>query len=118
METMSYKTFVWPGNPHTYREEWSREQAIAYFGQAGHPDKTRLLAYRPYDFFRVYRCGELTEYFYGAMLPSTGYVPHFQLMLHTPGMVLQFPSPQNPFQPSPFVSRPNILSTFRQSTFS
>ena len=25
METMSYKTFVWPGNPHTYREEWNRE---------------------------------------------------------------------------------------------
>ena len=96
------------------REKWSREQAIAYFRSAGHPDKTRLLSYRPYDYFQVYRCGELTEYFYGAMLPSTGYVPHFQLMLHAPGLVLQFPSPQHPHRPSPFLSRPNILAAFRQ----
>lgn len=25
MEKLSYKTFVWPNNPHTYREECSRE---------------------------------------------------------------------------------------------
>lgn len=25
MDHMSYKTFVWPNNPHTYKEEWSRE---------------------------------------------------------------------------------------------
>lgn len=25
MECMSYKTFVWPNNPASYREEWSRE---------------------------------------------------------------------------------------------
>ncbi len=25
MEKMSFKTFVWPQNPHTYREEWLRE---------------------------------------------------------------------------------------------
>ena len=25
MEKMSYKTFVWPRNPHTYRENWVRE---------------------------------------------------------------------------------------------
>jgi len=25
MDSMSYKTFVWPNNPHTYQEVWSRE---------------------------------------------------------------------------------------------
>lgn len=25
MDYMSYKTFVWPNNPHTYREEYARE---------------------------------------------------------------------------------------------
>ncbi|MBE5787384.1 MAG: nucleoside kinase [Clostridiales bacterium] len=97
------------------REKWSREQAIAYFQAAGREDKMRLLAYRPYDYFPVYRCGGLTEYFYGIMLPSTGYVSHFRLLLHDPGMVLQMPSPQDPSLPAPFISRPNILATFRQS---
>ena len=97
------------------REKWSREQAIAYFKETDHMDKTRLLSYRPYDYFWVYRCGGLTEYFYGAMLPSTGFVPHFHLMFHAPGMVLQMPSPKAPDRPAPYISRPNILSTFRQS---
>lgn len=97
------------------KEQWSRSDAIEYFRQNGHMDKVNLLSYRPYDYFPIYRCGTLCEYFYGAMLPSTGYVPHFKLRLHFPGMVLQFPSPQAPDKPSPYVSRPKILSAFSQS---
>ena len=97
------------------REVWSREKAIAYFMKMGREDKTRLLAYRPYDYFPVYLCGGMAEYFYGAMLPSTGYVSAFRLRLQGDGMVLQMPSPQNPKAPAPFVSRPKILETFAQS---
>lgn len=97
------------------RQKWSREKAIAYFQQEGEEDKTRLLAYRPYDFFNVYLCGGMAEYFYGAMLPSTRYVPAFHLMPLAPGMVLQMPSPKNPAVPAPFASLPKHLAAFAQS---
>ena len=97
------------------RQRWSREKAIEYFHDQGETDKMRLLAYRPYDYFNVYLCGGMAEYFYGAMLPSTGYVPVFRLLLHAPGMVLQMPSPQDPAHPAPFVSRPKHLASFAQS---
>ena len=97
------------------RERWSREKAIAYFQENGHPDKTRLLTYRPYDYFPVYLCGGMAEYFYGAMLPSTGYVSAFRLMLLGNGIVLQMPGPDDPKHPAAFVSRPKILSSFAQS---
>lgn len=97
------------------RQQWSREKAIAYFEKEGELDKTRLLAYRPYDFFNVYLCGGIAEYFYGAMLPSTRFVSAFQLMLHQPGMVLQMPSPKNPAVASPFSCRPKHLAAFAQS---
>ena len=97
------------------KETWTRQQAIDYFLQEGHEDKARLLAYRTFDYFNVYLCGGMAEYFYGAMLPSTGYVPVFKLCLNAPGMVLQFPSPADPKRPAPFVSRPRILETFAQS---
>ena len=97
------------------RETWTREAAIRYFEREGQPDKTRLLAYRPYDFFRVYRCGGMAEYFYGLMLPSTGRVSCFQLLPYPPGMVLQLPDEKNPSVPSPFVSRPRHMEVFRQS---
>ena len=97
------------------KERWSREKAIAYFEREGHPDKTRLLAYRPYDYFNVYLCGGMAEYFYGAMLPSTGYVSAFHLRRYGAGMVLQMPAPDDPGTPAPFVGRPKILSAFAQS---
>ena len=97
------------------REKWSRERAIQYFMRTGHEDKTRLLAYRPYDYFPMYLCGGIAEYFYGVMLPSTGYVSAFHLRLQRTGMVLQMPSPDDPAHASPFVSRPKILECFAQS---
>ena len=97
------------------REKWSRKKAIAYFRDTDRLDKTRLLAYRPYDYFPVYLCGGIAEYFYGAMLPSTGWVSAFRLRLQGTGMVLQMPSPADPAHPAPFVSRPKILESFAQS---
>ena len=97
------------------RESWTREAAIRYFEQEGEQDKTRLLAYRPYDFFQVYRCGGMAEYFYGAMLPSTGRVSCFRLLPYPPGMVLQLPDENDPSVPSAFVSRPRHMEVFRQS---
>ncbi len=97
------------------KEQWSRETAMDYFQKEGQWDKARLLSYRPYDYFPVYLCGGMAEYFYGAMLPSTGYVKAFRLLLHAPGMVLQMPSPKDPQIPAPFISRPKHLNAFRQS---
>lgn len=97
------------------REQWSRKKAIDYFQSTNQMDKTRLLAYRPYDYFPVYLCGGIAEYFYGVMLPSTGWVSAFRLRLHGKGMVLQMPSPANPQKPAPYVSRPKFLACFAQS---
>ena len=97
------------------KETWTRQKAIDYFQKEGHEDKAKLLSYRTFDYFHVYLCGGMAEYFYGSMLPSTGYVPVFQLRLNAPGMVLQMPSPADPKHPAPFVSRPKFLETFAQS---
>ncbi len=97
------------------KETWTREQAIRYFSQHGMEEKAHLLSYRPYDYFNVYCCDGLAEYFYGAMLPSTGYVMKFKLKCHAPGMVLQMPSPQDMTRPAPFVEREKHLAVFAQS---
>ncbi len=97
------------------RETWTREKAIKYFGDEGEYDKMRLLAYRPYDYFNVYLCGGMAEYFYGAMLPSTGYVPSFDLILNGDGLVLQMPAPADPSTPAPYIARPKHFKAFEQS---
>ncbi len=97
------------------KETWSREEAIRYFEELGWPDKARILRYRPHENISMYRIGNLCEYFYGAMLPSTGYVKVFALKPHFPGLILQFPSPAAPGAPAPYVPRPKHLRVFAES---
>ncbi len=97
------------------KELWIRDKAIEYFKQEGQEDKVQLLSYRPNYDFPVYRCGGMWEYFYGAMLPSTGWVSVFELRPHHPGLVIQMPGPENPAVPAPYVERPKHLHIFAQS---
>lgn len=97
------------------QELWTREQAIAYFEKEGWQDKAELLRYRPKADIRMYRIGPLCEYFYGAMLPSTGYVRGFALKPHFPGVVILSPAPDKPDEPAPYVPRAKFLRQFATS---
>ena len=97
------------------RVEMSREQAIAYFEQCGESDKVRLLRYRPSERFTLYRAGDMMEYFYGVMTPSTGYTPVFDLALQLPGLVLLLPQEDAPDRPAQPVQLPKLMKTFAQS---
>ncbi|NLC33609.1 MAG: nucleoside kinase [Clostridiales bacterium] len=100
-----------------HRHKWSREKAIEYFRNKGDFDKANLLSYRPYDYFTIYELDGLYEYFYGAMLPSTGYTSVFDMRLHAPGLVALMPSAQNPNLPAEYISLPKHMATHRQSNY-
>jgi uridine kinase len=95
----------------------TKREAIEHFSAAGDKKKTRLLSYRPFEHFNVYECGGVTEYFYGAMLPTTGRVPVFALRHFSPGFVMLLPSLKNPNVPATFVSYPKQMATFAQSNY-
>ena len=97
------------------KEMWTRSEAIAYFEKEGWQDKAELLRYRSRDKIAMYRIGSLCEYFYGAMLPSTGYIRAFRVKPHFPGVVLLAPSPEKPDEPAPYVPRAKFLRQFSQS---
>ncbi len=98
------------------RRVWNLMDAIRYFEVSGQPDKVALLRTRPYTTFKMYRCGDMWEYFYGAMTPSTGYVPVFDLVMMSTGFVLQLPDPEEPSESAPYIDRPKHLHVFEQST--
>lgn len=97
------------------RTRWTKQQAVDYFTALGWKDKAELLRYRPFDFFTIYQCDDLCEYFYGAMLPSTGMTSAFSIRFHPPGLILQMPSPADPTVPAPYVSRPKHMTMFYES---
>ncbi len=93
----------------------SKREAIAYFEKNGAPDKVKLLKYRPYNTFPLYQLGEMMDYFYGVMAPSTGLIDVFDLSLYTPGVVLQLPDPEQPALPSPVRRLPKLVNAFAES---
>ena len=93
----------------------SREDAKALFRARGELDKVRLLHYRPYEHFQLYECDGMPEYFYGEMVPSTGYVPVFDLRLLLPGLALLLPDRADPSRASRLVELPKLMRTFAES---
>lgn len=97
------------------KSRWSREAAIEYFRRQGQADTVRLLGYRPFDFFNVYTCDGLSEYFYGGMAKSTGEIRSFALRFYYPGMVLLLPGEDLCGPPAPFAERPQLMRTYAQA---
>ncbi len=61
------------------------------FHDRGMYDKERLLYYRRSSRVNLYEIDGLLDYFYGYMVPSTGYLKYFDLELYEDGYVLLFP---------------------------
>ena len=93
----------------------SKREAIAYFEKNGEMDKVELLKYRPYNTFTLYQLGEMMEYFYGVMAPSSGVIDVFDLSLYLPGLVLQLPDPAHPETASPVRQLPKLAGVFAES---
>ena len=98
------------------KREWSLDDAIAYFEERGQQDKVELLKRRTVPFFSMYECGGMHEYFYGAMVPSTGYVKAFGVQ-HLPGrgLAILTADPEHPDRPAAYIDRPKHLRVFDQS---
>ena len=88
------------------------EQAIEMFRAQGYDDKVRLLHYRRADVV-VYELHGVCDYFYGYMVPSTGYLTYLALQFYPPGWILRFPRRYEPSRLSPFRDSPKLAAVFR-----
>lgn len=61
------------------RKEISIEEAKALFERKHQADKTALLEYRRKPYLMTYVLDDFQDYFYGYMVPSTGYLKYFRL---------------------------------------
>lgn len=67
------------------------DKAEAMFHAYGMRDKERLLHYRRSSRVNIYELDGMKDYFYGFMVPSTGFLTEFALVPYETGFVLQFP---------------------------
>ena len=73
------------------RKTISKEEAIKVYSKRGYDDKVELMKYRPEDHVNQHECGDYSNYMYGYLVPSTGYLKDYKLQIYHPGFIVQIP---------------------------
>ena len=84
--------------------------AISYFAQMGRGDVVNLLKQRTVDYFDLYSYEGFSDYYYGELAPSTGYVQVWDILPMDGGFMFLYPETENPDQVSRFENMPNFLN--------
>lgn len=72
------------------------DEAIELFKERGMLDKVKLFKYRRATKSNIYEMDGYIDYCYGHMLPSAGYVKHFDVEVFESGFVLNMPERSHP----------------------
>lgn len=100
------------------KRSMNTDDAMELFRREGQFHKAQLLSFRVNSHVNVYSLDGFVDYFYGYMVPDTGYIRCFGLELFEDGFVLRLPTLKTPdrlgeFKPSMKVFRALSESTLR-----
>lgn len=99
------------------REKLTKEEAEKIFFETGCPEKVELLCENQYlRKIPFYSLGGYRDFFYGLMVPSAGYIQHFELMKYRRGVLLRFPHPSKPDVIPEFVDEKMLYKTFGEQS--
>lgn len=97
------------------KKAYPAEEAVALFKKYGMNDKVKLFRYRRSSTINVYCLGDYYDYYYGYMLPSTGYISCFDLLPYENGLILLLPEKEEPEKLPAFEPRKKLFQTLVQA---
>jgi uridine kinase len=93
----------------------SLEEAAALFAARQEEDKVRLLEQRTRNSLTIYSLRHRQDYYYGYMLPATGYLQYFRLIAANGGFILQYPRKENVTELVPVTAYTQLSAVFNQA---
>jgi len=97
------------------RHNMTLSEAIQHFESVGNTKKVCLLHQIERDTVSLYECDGVMDYFYGPMVPETGYMKVFELKYYSPGFILRFPDKSDPNSIPAFVDNPKLAQIFLEA---
>lgn len=97
------------------RNEALTEEAVRIFRERGHNDKVRLLETSGQIYSDYYTLGDTVDYYYGALVPSAGYLKVFGIEKYHNGMLLRVPDRKNPEQLAQLELMPKTFDVFAEN---
>ena len=96
------------------RHEVPTEEAIRIFRERGFIDKVKLLETSEMVYTDYYTLGDTADFYYGALVPSAGYLKVFGLESYGEGILLRVPDPKNPSQLAEMVPQPKTFDVYKE----
>jgi len=94
----------------------SLDAAKKLFAERKMYDKVNLFKFRRSSTVNIYELEDYTDYYYGYMLPSTGYIKWFDIFSYDEGFMLTIPNKDKPDVMPEFDDRANLFSTLKMAT--
>lgn len=91
------------------------DDAITLFKAHRMYDKEKLFRYRRVSKVNIYSLSEFEDYYYGYMVPSTGYLKYFELYCYDEGFVLQMPVRKAPKEVPPFQPPKKLFRVLKEA---
>ncbi len=96
------------------RTEAHTDDVINLFLQRGMMDKVKLLKTSGQLYTCYYRLGDTVDYYYGSLVPSTGYIHLFDIAKYYDGLLLRIPSRENPGKLEEVIKQEKMLEVFQE----
>ena len=97
-----------------HRYEQHTEDVVELFRKKGMTDKVRLLETSGNLYSYYYTLGDTVDYYYGSLLPSTGYIHLFGLEKYYDGLLLQVPNKEQPDELEEMIKQEKMLDVFKE----
>lgn len=99
------------------KNQYSVEEAKKQFEAFNMKHRLRLVKYRISQKVNLYDMGGYVDYYYGNMLPSTGYVKKFDLMSYDEGVMMVLPVRQQADKDELYFNeQPKLFNAMKEST--
>ncbi len=91
------------------------QEAEADFAARGYEDKAKLMKYRRSSRINLYEIDGFTDYFYGYMVPSAGYIKEYDIKLYADGFVIAIADKRTMTIHTEYKAPPKLYNLLRQS---
>lgn len=97
-----------------HRIECQTNEAVRIFNERGMSDKVKLLETSGSLYTYYYTLGDTIDYYYGSLLPSTGYIKLFDIVKYYDGLLLRIPKRNNPNVLEEEIKQEKMLDVFKE----
>lgn len=98
-----------------HRHEARIDQAIQMFGALGLEDKVKLLETSGRAYTDYYTLDNTTDYYYGRLVPSTGYLDIWDIEAYRDGILMRIPDRDHPDRLAEMHDQPKTFEVFSES---